>query len=77
MLASEVCAVNELDFRLKSLPTSCLDIVPAATEDVTVERTLFAADIEQGNNTDVTFSIEGVRAGGIVKMIPGGLPLPG
>ncbi len=73
--------MNEHDFRLKSLLISCLCIilciVPAAAEDVTVERTLSAADIAQGNNLEVMLSVEGIQAGGIVETIPDGFTFVG
>ena len=72
-----VRVVNEPDFRLKSLLTSCPDIAPTATEDVTVERIVSATDIERGNNPDVTLSIEGIRASEIVETIPGGFTVAG
>ncbi|GEM_PF-1141484 len=73
--------MNEHNSRLNSLLISCLCIilciVPAAAEDVIVERTLSAVDVAQGNSLDVTLSIEGIRAGGIVETIPDGFEFAG
>lgn len=73
--------MNKHDFWLKSFLISCLCIilciVPAAAEDVTVERTLSATDIAQGNTLDVTLFVEGILAGGVVETIPDGFVFAG
>lgn len=68
--------MKEYDVWLKSLVISCLCIilciVPAAAGDVAVERSLSSSSIEQYQVLNVTLSIDGLQAGGIVETIPTG-----